>query len=158
MNSFASARAPSTILPPRGLLIALLCQLPLLFGQEFPLRTGLLGPATGLVLILFGAVLNIWADRLFKRAAVGVRPFSDTPRLVTDGPFALTRSPMYVGLVAVCAGFALVTGVYANLWVAAAYAIWLHFAYVVPEERFLCERFGPAFAAYAQRVPRWLKR
>jgi protein-S-isoprenylcysteine O-methyltransferase Ste14 len=53
-------------------------------------------------------------------------------------------------------GLTLLTGVLANLWVSVAFTIWLQHAYVLPEERFLRDRFGAAYDEYAKRVPRWL--
>ena len=35
-------------------------------------------------------------------------------------------------------------------------AVWLHYAYVLPEEAFLRDRFGAEFEQYARRVPRWV--
>lgn len=145
----------SSILPPRALVLALLCQAPLL-AAAWPPRPGLINLAAGTVLLAAGTILNILAARCFQRRAVGICPFSETPALIEEGPFRLSRNPMYLGLVALSAGFTLVTGVLANLWISAAYFIWLHHAYVMPEERFLRRQFGAAYERYAQRVPRWL--
>jgi protein-S-isoprenylcysteine O-methyltransferase Ste14 len=56
--------------------------------------------------------------------------------------------------VALAAGLTLLTGVLANLWISLAFAIWLHHAHALPEERFLRDRFGAAYDEYAKRVPR----
>lgn len=155
MSTTASPYAQSSTLPPRGLLFALLGQVPLIIGH-WPLQPTLLELLTGAALIAAGIAVDVWADVLFKRDAVGVRPFSTTPVLVTRGPFALSRHPMYLGLVAIALGTAIAAGVLANVWVAVAFSIWLHYAYVLPEERFLRNRFGAAYEEYCRRVPRWL--
>jgi protein-S-isoprenylcysteine O-methyltransferase Ste14 len=111
--------------------------------------------AAGVALVGTGAWLNVQSDRLFRIAGVGVCPFSHTPALLTGGPFSVTRNPMYLGLVAISAGLTLASGILVNLWISAAYAIWLHYAYVHREEQFLRNQFGSAFEAYAARVPRW---
>jgi protein-S-isoprenylcysteine O-methyltransferase Ste14 len=141
-------------LPPQGLLASLVAQLPLLFSA-LSVRPALPEITAGLVLLAFGTVLNVWADLLFRRFGVGVCPFSETPALLGTGPFRFTRNPMYLGLVALSAGAALLTGVLANLWITVAYVIWLHHAFVLPEEEFLRAQFGAGFEAYARRVPRW---
>lgn len=143
------------LLPPRALLISLLCQIPLV-ALSWPVRPGAWMVAAGVALIGAGAWLNVWSDRRFRINGVGVCPFSHTPTLLVDGPFALTRNPMYLGLVSISVGPTLASGALANGWIPAAYAIWLHFAYVIPEEQFLRDRFGPRFEDYAGRVPRWL--
>ena len=151
----ASTHRRTALLPPRGLLLALAAQAPLA-AAAWPLRPAWPELAIGGLLLCAGIVLNVWAERLFRRAATGVCPFSPASTLVRHGPYRLFRHPMYLGLVAMSAGVALATGVLANLWSSVAFAIWLHYAYVLPEEDFLRARFGAAFDAYAAAVPRWL--
>jgi protein-S-isoprenylcysteine O-methyltransferase Ste14 len=145
----------SSILPPRAFLAALLAQLPLV-AASWPLRPAAFEVVAGTVLIAAGVILNVWSERLFRRADVGVCPFSPAPILVTRGPFALSRNPMYLGLVAISAGLAVATGVLANVWITTTLAVWLHHAYVLPEEDFLRDNFGAEYAKYATRVPRWI--
>jgi hypothetical protein len=52
------------ILPPKGLLIAVVAQLPIMIAG-FPLRPSALSMAAGALLLAAGATLNIWAERLF---------------------------------------------------------------------------------------------
>lgn len=145
------------ILPPKGLLIALAAQIPLAVAS-LPLRPSLAGIVAGLLLLLGGVSVNVWAGRCFKRVDVGVCPFSPAPVVVTTGPSSFTRNPMYVGLIALCLSVALLSGVPLNAWTAAAYALWLHRRFVLPEERFLMRERGEDYAAYARRVPRWITR
>jgi protein-S-isoprenylcysteine O-methyltransferase Ste14 len=145
----------SQILPPKGLLIALAAQLPLLVAA-FPLHPSAPEIALGLLLIAAGGVLNVWAERLFRRNQVGVCPFSNAPVLITSGPYRVTRNPMYLGLVFCNLGVALLSGVLPNAWSSVAYFIWLHYAFVLPEEQFLRELLSPELDAYARRVPRWI--
>jgi Putative protein-S-isoprenylcysteine methyltransferase len=65
---------------------------------------------------------------------------------------------MYVGLLCLNLGVTLITGVLANVWSSIALFIWLHYAFVLPEESFLRQELGAAFDAYAKRIPRWLFR
>lgn len=142
------------ILPPKGLLIALVAQLPLIVSAR--LHPSPVELMAGGALLITGAMLNVWAARLFRRENVGVCPFTPVPVLITRGPYRFTRNPMYIGVVFLNLGVTLMTGVLANVWSSVALAIWLHYAFVVPEEAFLRQQIGPAFAEYARRVPRWL--
>jgi protein-S-isoprenylcysteine O-methyltransferase Ste14 len=63
---------------------------------------------------------------------------------------------MYLGLVCLNLGVTLVSGVLANVWSSIAFCLWLHYAFVLPEEAFLRGEVGGAFDDYATRVPRWL--
>ncbi len=92
----------------------------------------------------------------FVRAKTSVIPIQPTTRLVATGPYRLTRNPMYVGFAFTFIGIALL----ANwLWAIAFLPIILLAVYVsaiVPEEKFLAERFGDDYTAYRARVRRWL--
>ena len=77
------------ILPPKGLLLALAAQLPLLLCG-WPLDPPAAMVIAVAALIVAGIVLNVWAERLFRRNRVGVCPFSTAPFWSTPG---LTGSP-----------------------------------------------------------------
>lgn len=155
MDSSSPAFRQSPILPPRGLLLALTAQLPLI-ADAWPLHPGTMEVLAGALLLLAGLCLNLWSARLFESAAVGIRPFSPAAVLVRHGPYGYSRNPMYLGLVAISLGLTVLTGTLANLWISVALGGWLHHAYVLPEENFLRERFGSAWDEYSQQVPRWL--
>lgn len=151
----SSANRPEMLLPPRGLLLALLAQIPLI-ASKWPLEPNSPEMVAGAVLIAWGVLLNIWAERLFRWGATGVCPFSPATVLVKRGPFRLSRNPMYLGLIAISVGVTLATGALSNIWISVAFAIWLHYAYVLPEEHFMHDRFGAEYEQYAERVPRWM--
>jgi protein-S-isoprenylcysteine O-methyltransferase Ste14 len=142
------------ILPPKGLLIALAAQLPILVSGT-PLRPGLVEIAAGTVFLTAGVLLNARAERLFRRNSVGVCPFSNVPVLIVSGPYRFTRNPMYLGLLCLNLGATLLSGALANLWSSIALFMWLHYEFVLPEEVFLRDKLGAIFAEYARRVPRW---
>ncbi|MBI1212120.1 MAG: isoprenylcysteine carboxylmethyltransferase family protein [Alphaproteobacteria bacterium] len=74
--------------------------------------------------------------------------------LVTTGPFALTRNPIYLAMLmmTLAAGFAL--GHLIHLLVAVPLFILATAMRVAREERLLREQFGAVFDDYAARVPR----
>lgn len=78
-------------------------------------------------------------------------------KLLSDGPYALTRNPMYLGHLGFLAGLALVTrspvALGAFLWQRRRLA-----ARVALDEARLAERFGDEYRRYARSVPRWLPR
>jgi len=75
--------------------------------------------------------------------------------LVTGGPFAWSRNPMYVSMVGSLGSFGLLMNSWWGVGAAVPLAAYLHF-YVVPaEERYLLRRFE-GFAEYSRRTPRWL--
>jgi protein-S-isoprenylcysteine O-methyltransferase Ste14 len=78
--------------------------------------------------------------------------------LVTQGFFAHSRNPLYLGNFVVLLGLFII---YNNPWV---YVLGIGFfglgyvAIVAAEEAYLGEKFGEAYARYMRDVPRWLPR
>jgi protein-S-isoprenylcysteine O-methyltransferase Ste14 len=86
----------------------------------------------------------------------GAKKQLSAPTLVCEGIYAHSRNPMYVG------NFLLLVGLLLMYNAPAAYVILLPvyaaalLAMVRAEERFLAERFGAQYAAYADRVNRFI--
>jgi protein-S-isoprenylcysteine O-methyltransferase Ste14 len=76
-------------------------------------------------------------------------------RLVTRGPFALCRNPMYLGHLIFLAGLALSLRSWAGAALALGTAAWLQFR-VRGDERRLAVRFGEPYMQYCSRVKRWI--
>jgi protein-S-isoprenylcysteine O-methyltransferase Ste14 len=82
--------------------------------------------------------------------------FRPATTLVTTGPYAFIRNPMYVSLAILTVAFAL----FLNTWwvvllLIPALLVVQQFV-IVPEERYLRRRFGAEYEAYTRRVRRWL--
>lgn len=78
--------------------------------------------------------------------------------LVTDGIYGHTRNPMYVGNLLIFAGVAIAANSAVCLAASLALFTFAYVAIVAAEERYLGDKFGPAYAAYCSDVPRWLPR
>jgi protein-S-isoprenylcysteine O-methyltransferase Ste14 len=109
----------------------------------------------GSVLVVAGIVLAVVAERRFKRAGTAVRPFEPSTALVEDGPFRITRNPMYLGMILVLAGVFILLGSLSPLLVLPAFAWLLHARFVVHEEAHMERHFGARYLAYQRRVRRW---
>ncbi|HJY76833.1 MAG TPA: isoprenylcysteine carboxylmethyltransferase family protein [Burkholderiales bacterium] len=112
--------------------------------------------AWGLPLLAWGYLQYRLAGRYRLRLGGG-GPGMDTPpeRLVTSGPFALCRNPMYLGHLIFLAGLALVLRSWLGAAIALGTAVWLQFR-VRRDERRLGERFGEPYLQYCSRVKRWI--
>ncbi|MFS8035574.1 methyltransferase family protein [Xanthobacter sp. AM11] len=121
----------------------------------------LAGPAVragGALVAGLGISLDLWAIVTLHRARTNILPHRPADRLVTHGPFALTRNPIYLGNTLLLLGLGLAL---ANGWLVAAAplaALATDRLAAQREERHLAAKFGPQFAAYAARVPRWIGR
>lgn len=100
--------------------------------------------------LLIGACI---VGRLFCSLYIGGRKDAV---LVTQGPYSVTRNPLYLFSLAGAGGLGLSSGSLAlGVLFAAAYFMALSGA-VQGEERRLSRAFGEAYALYLRRVPRWL--
>lgn len=110
----------------------------------------------GWALLAGFAVWNGWSLWLFRRHRTGLLPGGATTSLIEEGPYRLSRNPLYVGLLALHLGIALLVP---SLWAVVTLPVsWLlvWWGAVRPEERFLRERLGEPYVAYTHRVRRWL--
>jgi protein-S-isoprenylcysteine O-methyltransferase Ste14 len=85
-------------------------------------------------------------------------PWMPTDRMVASGAYRYVRNPMYVAVVAIIFGQAIL---FANIWLVPYGAgVWLVFHYFVVqlEEPDLRRSFGSLYADYVALVPRWLPR
>ena len=87
----------------------------------------------------------------------GGGPGMDTPpeRLVTSGPFAWCRNPMYLGHMIFLLGLTLTLRSELAAAITIATIVWFQFR-VARDERRLAERFGPPYLEYRARVRRWI--
>jgi len=153
----ASSDSPGVIVFPPALLLGTIL-LSVLFNLTWPWHVPYLAgmKAIGGVLFVCGAVLVGWGRRTMMRAGTHVPPHKPALVIVTDGPFRLTRNPLYLGgttaYLGLSLGFNLVWGLVLlvpMLWV-------LHWGIVRREERYLEKKFGETYLAYKARVPRWV--
>lgn len=110
----------------------------------------------GSVLIVAGAGLSFWSAALLRSRRTSVIPIRPTTALVVDGPYRLSRNPMYLGLVGVFVGVALVMQV---LWaiLLVPILVWLVTVAVTrKEEVYLEQKFGAEYLDYRAAVRRWL--
>lgn len=126
----------------------------LLWGD--PVEPGDWRLPVGAVLVLVFMVWNSWALSLFNRHETGLLPGQPSTTMIETGPYRISRNPLYLGMLSLHLGLALVVG---SFWALVAFPVsvaLLLWGAILPEERFLRARFGPAYDAYAGRVRRWL--
>lgn len=146
----------------------------MLFFYRTPVRTFLLYPLLTLLWeLVFGRgqlkfepiflPLMLWAYLQYRLCGLyrmkhgGGGPGPDTPpeRLVSTGPYAYTRNPMYLGHMIFLLGLTLTL----QSWLAAVITIcvmaWFHFR-VLDDEWNLAERLGKPYVDYMHSVKRWI--
>ena len=112
--------------------------------------------AVGVLMVVGALLLFGRALRWFRRTGQHPRPWTPTPALIIEGPYRFSRNPIYVAMTAVQAGIGLALD---NFWIvglAVPSLIVVHFIAVLPEERYLSEKFGDSYGQYLARVRRYL--
>lgn len=143
-------------MPPIWFLMSLLAMSILYLA--IPVATWLSWPwtAPGLPLIAAGIAGMVWAARLFHSRGTTIRPFETSSALIVDGPYRVTRNPMYLGMVLILAGAAVLMGTVTPLAVIPLFVVIITYLFLVEEERMLADRFGEAYADYRGKVRRWI--
>ena len=128
-----------------------------LWTLEALLRRGLppLNPL-GLVLMAWGYLQYRLCGR-YRRSRGRGGPGLEVPpeELVTTGPYAYTRNPMYLGHLIALTGLAITLRSPRAALLAAAVAVWFDRRVRADEVR-LSARFGEEYTAYSRRVRRWV--
>ena len=114
------------------------------------------GRGTGLAPLIAGLACVLWHAYALRRAGTPVRPFEAPICLVQSGLYRYSRNPIYLGLIAMLTGVALLQGTLTPLLMVPAYALLLDRAFVRPEERMLETAFGDDYRQYCRQVRRWL--
>jgi protein-S-isoprenylcysteine O-methyltransferase Ste14 len=114
------------------------------------------GLPIGFILIFIAVNLKAFAVREMIKIKTTLslqRPATD---LATSGVFAWSRNPIYLGMVLLCGGVAILTNSLWTLILTVALAAVLQKGVIGPEEAYLERRFGQRYLAYKARVRRWI--
>jgi len=108
---------------------------------------------TGVVLCIAGLAFCIWARFTLGRNWSGIVTLKGGHELITSGPYALVRHPIYTGLLTMFVATVIVLGhigaiiamplVFAGIWIKLGH-----------EEKLMLLKFPEQYAAYQRRVKR----
>ena len=146
---------PPKILPPHYFAVSLIAMLTLGYFFEEPVlphKWHLVGIAP----IVLGVVFAGVAVRQFTKAKTNIVPLTISTTLVTNGIFTFTRNPMYVGMLAILIGTALLLNDQWPWIVVALFWLVIRVGFVRHEETLMEQTFGEQFVEYKARVRRWL--
>jgi protein-S-isoprenylcysteine O-methyltransferase Ste14 len=130
----------------------------LLLHFKFPGLRVISGSARYLGIVLMGAALGfgLWARLLFVQVGTTVRPFQESSELVVQGPFHITRNPMYLSLTTLLLGLGILLGSLTPFLVIPFFVLIINRRFIPAEESMLERRFGESYRTYRGRVRRWI--
>jgi len=159
-NRSSPLEAPNSIpWPPILYLVACLIAFGLGQVYKLPWPSGMAGEWLFMSGLLIGAMAIFIDVRTFmelRKHKTTVMPTKSADHLVTTGPFAFSRNPIYLSNTMLCFALAFI---FENAWFMAAGLIAAqatHHLAILREERHLEARFGTAWRHYAKKVRRWV--
>jgi protein-S-isoprenylcysteine O-methyltransferase Ste14 len=112
-----------------------------------------------LPLLLLGGVLYAWCVWDFATVGRGTPAVFDAPKqLVVRGPYRQVRNPMYLSILMLILGWAVMFQFLALCWYALCLGLAFHLFVVLYEEPRLGRRFGTEYPEYCAKVDRWWPR
>ena len=143
------------VLPPFVFLIALIVAFLVEYFVPVPLILSDLRYPIGGIFVLEGIAILVWAVVTFKRAQTTIDVRNKASSLIVTGLYQYSRNPIYIAMMTVCFGIAIIAD---NIWILPALiaaAFYLGHNVIVLEERYLETKFGDEYREYKGRVGRW---
>jgi len=110
----------------------------------------------GVVIVLLALTLDLWCARVLAQRETTILPHRAATSLVTEGPYAYSRNPIYIAHLAMILGIGFSLAAPAIVALVPFLAAGLQKLSIKPEERHLQDKFGDDYRAYLARTPRWL--
>jgi protein-S-isoprenylcysteine O-methyltransferase Ste14 len=113
----------------------------------------------GFAVMLAGEAIRFWGVSIVGSETRTTGSVGGT-YLITTGPYAFVRNPLYVGNMLMYAGVGIMSLAWWP-WLPLAALVWFYVQYtliVTREEEYLAERFGETFADYCRHVRRFVPR
>ncbi len=111
----------------------------------------------GWFVFAIGFAISASGRLAFAKAGTEVVPASKkNSHLVASGPFAITRNPMYLGIIVAMAGLSVAIGTIAGPVATLALFLFINFVSIPYEEAKMEAQFGEEYRAYKKRVRRWI--
>lgn len=111
----------------------------------------------GFVIAACGEFIRFWGVSIVGSETRTTQKLEGTI-LVTSGPYAYVRNPLYIGNIVMYVGFAIMSNVLVPYFQVAV-CVFFAFQYyilVTLEEEFLLNKFGMEYEQYTRRVPRFI--
>jgi len=159
MNTPSSDHPRLVVFPPLILLAVLVLSIALQWLVPLAVLTRFdLGARIGFggIILSIGALVTWIGAHALLRRGTNINPLRPTLALATDGIYAWTRNPMYVGGTPAMLGLAIVLALDWLPLLMVPAGLVLHFGIVRREEQYLEAKFGAVFRSYKARVPRYV--
>lgn len=145
---------------PPIVLVVLFALAMWLLAQWLPplVLPALWGQVLAVVLAAAGSAVALAGVLAFRRANTTVDPRvpQQSSSLVIKGIYRYSRNPMYLGFLLLLTAWACYLMSLAAFALLPLFMLYMNRLQIVPEERYLLDKFGTEYQAYLMQVRRWL--
>ena len=131
-----------------------------LLNSFIPIVSIFYGPwnTLGWFFIVAGLIIDLWSVGLFWKQKTTVNPLKpdNSKSIVVDGMYQYSRNPMYLGMLSILLGVAILLGNLSALLCLPLFVVLITTQQIIPEEMTLTNKFGQEYLDYKHRVRRWL--
>lgn len=103
-----------------------------------------------------GLGLTYWVSRHFAQIQTEIHTFKSPIKLVTNGPFCISRNPIYLGFFISLVGATLVFPSMGAFIIVSLFFIITNSWYIPFEEKNMEKTFGQSYLQYKKKVRRWI--
>ena len=108
------------------------------------------------VLMMGAFVCILYCAYIFHKNKTNIKPFEESSFLILVWPYTITRNPIYLCMLIFLLGWIFWLQSLSSVGVIIMFALWIHYRFVLQEEKMLINTFGDSYLQYSQRVRRWL--
>ena len=111
-----------------------------------------------MLFLVLSFTLIMISIKKFNHAKTSINPINPkvATKLLTTGVYAISRNPMYVGLVGILSGISIILGSWFGFFIVPMFVLYLKKYQIMPEEKALKALFKEEYLAYCYKVKRWL--
>ncbi len=109
----------------------------------------------GRLIMLLSFAWIFYCAHLFRKHTTPLKPFVPVKAVITEGPYAVSRNPVYVAMIGVLVGWAVVLGSVYGWLAVVVFAYGIRRFWVLPEEQQMEQEMGQAYLDYKAKVNRW---
>ena len=110
----------------------------------------------GILFLITGTVMNVWADSVFKKVKTTIKPGGRSTVLVVQGPYRFSRHPMYLGMALFLIGVSILLGSLVPFIPPLLFIIAMEVMFIPQEEKVMEKTFPEEYPEYKKKARRWL--
>ena len=110
-----------------------------------------------MLFLILSFSLIVISIRKFNHSETSINPMTPkaATKLLSTGVYAVSRNPMYLGLVGILCGISIILGSWFSFLVIPIFVFYINKYQIIPEERAMKALFKDEYLSYCDEVKRW---